>query len=257
VKRVVVGMLDPNKEITGKGVLRLQAAGIQVDIFPDGPFKRVAEQNREFSRVMREPAPPPAVPPMAKQTISVAPALGLQTVATRDDVTQILPPVEFYNSATRELAITGVSAARTFDIHLSILRSALARGRRVYVLILDPASPDVRWLTRREGRSIGADIRSTLKIARLEGFLQHAGFELRLSPKLSPFTAVMLDGNISGAQVADDDVSYLRVQPGTLLSSQHDGVVLQFRRMPMASVGFDYFAEDLRRQWQAARRVRK
>jgi pyrimidine deaminase RibD-like protein len=34
VGRAVIGMLDPDQRITGKGILKLRRAGIAVDLFP-------------------------------------------------------------------------------------------------------------------------------------------------------------------------------------------------------------------------------
>jgi hypothetical protein len=164
-------MLDPDEKITGRGVLRLQEAGIRVDFFVDRLYRQVAEQNRLFSRSKRKPPEALRQTASARESIRVAPVLGLVAVAPRDDHTEILPPADFYESAKREILITAISAARTFDIHMHILRTALVRGKRVLVLILNPASPDVRALNKREGRPINTDIRTTLRVARDEGFL--------------------------------------------------------------------------------------
>jgi pyrimidine deaminase RibD-like protein len=50
VKRVVIGMLDPDQRITGKGVIQLRKAGIEVDFFPHNLMMEIEEMNREFTR---------------------------------------------------------------------------------------------------------------------------------------------------------------------------------------------------------------
>jgi len=48
VKKVVVGILDPNQGVCGKGVLQLQEANIEVELFPHEMAKRITVLNQDF-----------------------------------------------------------------------------------------------------------------------------------------------------------------------------------------------------------------
>lgn len=63
IARVVIGMLDPNPDISGKGQRRLRIASIATDLFPAHLMAQVEEQNREFIKGFPSPAvtSPPAI----------------------------------------------------------------------------------------------------------------------------------------------------------------------------------------------------
>lgn len=54
VGRVVIGMLDPDPRISGKGQLMLREANIAIDVFPKDLMEQIEELNREFIRSCKE-----------------------------------------------------------------------------------------------------------------------------------------------------------------------------------------------------------
>jgi pyrimidine deaminase RibD-like protein len=55
IKRVVIGVFDPNDEIRGRGELRLREAGIEIARFDSDLMAEIEELNREFNRQHSRP----------------------------------------------------------------------------------------------------------------------------------------------------------------------------------------------------------
>jgi pyrimidine deaminase RibD-like protein len=67
VKKVVIGVLDPNPVICGKGQRLLQKNGIEIKHFDHDLAMQLEELNREWTKVQEAAAPPPAPPPHEKR----------------------------------------------------------------------------------------------------------------------------------------------------------------------------------------------
>jgi pyrimidine deaminase RibD-like protein len=54
IKKVFIGILDPNQGVTGKGLWRLQDTGVEVELFPPQLSEEVRIQNADFIRSQQE-----------------------------------------------------------------------------------------------------------------------------------------------------------------------------------------------------------
>lgn len=178
-------------------------------------------------------------------------SVGMVDIENREDTTAPLPPHQFYERALHEIVITGISAYRTFDQHLDVLKECLKSGKKVYVLILHPDSKVLTELSQLEGKDVAADIHEVLRVMNQAGLHAHPGLTVRFRESLPPFTGVMIDGDlVPTGEHAQDQNGQIRVQPVSAHRSQHRGIVLQLRKTQGPPVGtFDFFADDLRSQW--------
>lgn len=187
------------------------------------------------------------------QMVRGASGVGLVAVENRGSQNP-LPPAAFFESAKRQIVVTGVGAYRTFDQNKELLKQLLEKGIHVYVLMLVPDSAAARELSAIENKNIPLDIEQTLTVIKSEPLTAKPGFHIRFFDAMPPFTAVMIDGDIdpTGAAPLDAEAT-IRVQPRAAFGSQHQGVVMTFKQTQKAPGAFKNFSSDIRRQWKAAK----
>ncbi len=186
-------------------------------------------------------------------------SVGLVDIENRNDRGLALPPEQFYDMAKHEIVITGVSTYRTFDQDIDLLHRILKAGKRLCILILHPDAEDVKLLSRPEfeDRDIRFEVVYVVSIAKRLS-QQYPDFHIRFMEKLPPFTGVMIDGDIEPAGEPLDQEGQIRVQPRAAYKSQHQGMIVQLKKLVGVYTGpFDYFAQDMREQWRHAVRLEK
>ncbi|EQB62697.1 MAG: hypothetical protein RBG1_1C00001G0276 [candidate division Zixibacteria bacterium RBG-1] len=185
------------------------------------------------------------------ELLKVIKYIGVVNMEFRDDLHHPLPPYHIYELADQEIAISAVSAYRTFDQHIEFLRDALKNGIRIYVLILHPNSPEVDSLSKREDKPILDDIKGVIGVIKRENFYNNSNFKIKFLIKLPPYTAVMIDGDIETIGKPMDRYGLMRIQLRGVHSTQHEGLIIQLKKKNNKQRGaFEYYAKDLRDQWK-------
>ena len=179
---------------------------------------------------------------------------GLVDIEEREDKERALPPEKFYNNAEQECFILGFSAYRTFDADLKLINDLVKkRGVNVYVLLLDPKSEIVSSIITNEGKSIKSDIETTIAVIKNEGLYQKENFNVRFYDYMPPYLAVMIDGDIAKhGELAKNNQGQVRIQPCFKFSTNHKGLVVQFRKIMSKKSIFEQYSDDLRIQWENA-----
>ncbi len=179
--------------------------------------------------------------------------VGLSDIDHRDNTRNALPPAMVYNEAKEEIVIIGVSLNRVLDQHYSYLTERAQQGIRVRLMLLDPASQDVRRVITDWGHArVKREIRSSIKQIRELGLTKSDLIKIRYLPALPPFTGIMIDGDIEAkGPLYRDACGFVRIQPSARYVSQHNAPILQFHKKPSSSGAsiFDMYATDIRRLW--------
>ena len=53
IKRVFIGILDPNQGVRGKGLWELQNRGVEIELFPPSLARQIRATNDNFIRVQQ------------------------------------------------------------------------------------------------------------------------------------------------------------------------------------------------------------
>lgn len=203
VARVVIGALDPDQRITGKGVLRLRRAGIAVDLFPPDLMAEVEEINRDFIRDCETRATTSLPPGVAEAGITAFyPSRDYYALLRRDAAT-----IERYIS-TAEHTVIMVSINLMTGLPFNDLCAGLARKLggagdlfSATLSLLDPRRPDlmsvVAPLLNRDPGELADSIRGSLRdLIRFKWTLPlevQARLDIRVHPALPFGSAILLD----------------------------------------------------------------
>jgi hypothetical protein len=179
-------------------------------------------------------------------------AVGLRSIEDRNNASRAVPPEVLFRNAEHEVFISGISCYRTFDQQKAPIDEIVARGVQVNVLIMDPDSEDVARLSQALNKPIANDIKTVLEIIHADPKF-NGMLHVRLMPRLPPYSAIMVDGNI-GSKAVPFPKSILRVQQYLSQNDEHSAIILEFHNDPSARLnGLEFFASDLRKQWESAR----
>lgn len=145
VGRVVIGMLDPDQRITGKGILRLRRAGIAVDLFPRALMAELEELNRDFTRDREKVAARSCVNGVAEAGLTAFCPSRDYYPRFREEAATIDRYVSTAQSSAVLVSINLMTGIPFHDLCLALERKLTARRGTfsVTVSLLDPDHADL------------------------------------------------------------------------------------------------------------------
>ncbi|HLA09568.1 MAG TPA: deaminase [Pyrinomonadaceae bacterium] len=144
VERVVIGMLDPDQRITGKGLLMLRKAGIAVDLFPPKLMAQLEELNRDFTRDREALASGLSVPGVVEAGLTAFYPSRDYYSKFRSEAQTIDRYVSSATTTTVLVSINLMTGVPFHDLCVALEQKLRAKARfSATISLLDPERPEL------------------------------------------------------------------------------------------------------------------
>ncbi|MBX3119059.1 MAG: hypothetical protein KF784_08340 [Fimbriimonadaceae bacterium] len=183
-------------------------------------------------------------------------ALGvysIERIDSRDDK-NASPPTEFIAEAKSSVLITGFSAFRTVENNPDTIQKLLDDKVDIYMLVLDPRSPDVAKEQELDPKAPVKKNQMTAIETVVTKYANNPSFHLRFMKAMPGITGIVVDAEIEPRSARPRSTGgKLRYQIKGFRIPQRKGYVIQLTQSskednPM----FNLFWEDFRTQWKWA-----
>jgi pyrimidine deaminase RibD-like protein len=141
VSRVVIGMLDPDQRITGKGILKLRRAGIGVELFPQTLMAELEELNRDFTRDREKKAASADINGIVEAGLTAFYPSRDYYARFRDEASTIDRYVSTAKSTTVLVSVNLMTGIPFHDLCVALERKLTAPGSNFSVVISPSSIP--------------------------------------------------------------------------------------------------------------------
>jgi hypothetical protein len=177
--------------------------------------------------------------------------VGLSDIEFRCDEDRTgKPHRNFYSQVKKEILITGTTCYRTFYEDMTAILNLLENGKRIYVLMLYPKSPDINKLQDTVPYDIIKEIDQTIIAIARQKLINNPGFKIKFLKELPKYTSIMIDSELEQiGKEPNDRFGIIRFQPLLISDNHTSGLIVQLTSNNRENMAFGRFAKDLRFLW--------